>query len=63
IYLKNESKNKIARISDGNVGKNIVKIDNIIYEKWLPSTSHKIRDGYDYEFYIDDTCYIYIPLE
>lgn len=43
--------------------KDIVKIDNIIYEKWLPSTSHKIRDGYDYEFYIDDTCYIYIPLE
>lgn len=33
IYLKNESKNKIARISDGNVGKNIraFKINNIWY--------------------------------
>lgn len=33
IYLKNESKNKIARISDGNVGKNIraFKINNTWY--------------------------------
>ena len=43
--------------------KDIVKTGNIIYEKWLPSTSYKIRYGYDYELYIDDTCYIYIPLE
>lgn len=43
--------------------KDIVKTGNLIYEKWLPSTRYKIREGYDYELYINDTCYIYIPLE
>ena len=43
--------------------KGIVKTGNLIYEKWLPSTRYKIREGYDYELYIDDTCFIYIPLE
>ena len=43
--------------------KEVVKTGNLIYEKWLPSTRYKIRDGYDYELYKEDTCFIYIPLK
>ena len=50
-----------------NVGsreqKDIIKTENIIYTQWLPSTNYIIDENWNFELYIDNNCYIYIPIK
>ena len=49
-----------------NVGsreqKDIVKTDNLIYSRWLPSTNYNIMEDMHIELYTENNCYIYIPI-
>ena len=49
-----------------NVGsreqKDIVKTDNAIYSRWLPSTNYNIMEDMHIELYTENNCYIYIPI-
>ena len=50
-----------------NVGsreqKDIVKTDEMIYSKWLPSTNYKIIDDMHIEYYTLNNCYIYVQIK
>ena len=50
-----------------NVGsreqKDIVKTEETIYTQWLPSTNYIIDEKLNFELYIEDNCYIYIPIK
>ncbi len=43
--------------------KDIVKMENIIYNQWLKSTNYKIFNEFDFELYVEDNCYLYIPIK
>ena len=49
-----------------NVGsreqKDIVRTDNAIYSRWLPSTKYNIIEDMHIELYTENNCYIYIPI-
>lgn len=42
--------------------KDIVKTDNGIYSRWLPSTNYNIIKDMHIELYTENNCYIYIPI-
>ena len=50
-----------------NVGsreqKDIIKTENIIYTQWLPSTNYIIDENWNFELYIENNFYIYIPIK
>lgn len=50
-----------------NVGsreqKDIIKTENVIYSQWLPSTNYTIDDNWNFEFYIDNNCYLYMLIK
>lgn len=50
-----------------NVGsreqKDIVKTENYIFSKWLPSTNYIVEDDFSMELYVQDNCFIYIPVK
>ena len=50
-----------------NVGareqKDIVKTENLIYNQWIKSTDYEILNEFNFELYIDDNCYLYIPIK
>jgi len=50
-----------------NVGsreqKDIIKVENIIYTQWLPSTNYIIDEKWNFELYIDNNCYLYMRLK
>lgn len=76
LYLVG-SKNKCDKtekfvIPDGkyaifNVGsreqKDIVKTERLIYSQWLPSTNYMIDEEFNFELYIDNNCYLYMPIK
>lgn len=41
----------------------IIKTERTIYNQWLPSTDYKIDDSFDFELYVENNCYIYIPIK
>lgn len=41
----------------------IVEIQNIIYKQWLESTGYEIDNNFCFELYIENNCYIYIPIK
>ena len=41
----------------------IVKTEETIYTQWLPSTNYIIDEKLNFELYIEDNCYIYIPIK
>lgn len=41
----------------------ITKFDKRINRQWIPSASYNIKSTTKIEYYIDDVCYIYIPIE
>lgn len=43
--------------------KDIVKTENLIYNQWIKSTNYKILNEFNFELYIDDNCYLYIPIK
>ena len=43
--------------------KDIVKTENIIYKQWLQSTGYEIEDKFNFELYVENNCYIYIPIK
>lgn len=50
-----------------NVGsreqKDIVKTEEMIYTQWLPSTNYIIDEKLNFELYIENNCYLYIPIK
>lgn len=50
-----------------NVGsreqKDIIKTLKIIYTAWLPSTNYVVDKNWHLELYIDNNCYLYIPIK
>lgn len=50
-----------------NVGsreqKDIIKTEEIIYKQWIRSTGYEIDDKFNFELYIENNCYIYIPIK
>ena len=41
----------------------IIKMYHLIYNEWLSSTNHKLRDDmFEFEYYCEDNCYVYIPI-
>lgn len=43
--------------------KDIIKTENLIYNQWLKSTDYEILNEFNFELYIDDNCYLYIPIK
>ena len=41
----------------------IVEIQDIIYKQWLESTGYEIDENFDFELYVENNCYIYIPIK
>ena len=57
------SKGKYAIFNVGSrEQKDIVKTDNAIYSRWLPSTNYNIMEDMHIELYTENNCYIYIPI-
>lgn len=57
-------KNKYAVFNVGSrKQKSIVEMEELIYSQWINSTKYKILDGFDFELYKDEICYLYIPIE
>lgn len=50
-----------------NVGsreqKDIVKTEETIYTQWLPSTNYMIDKKLNFELYIENNCYLYVPIK
>jgi len=43
--------------------KDIVKTENLIYNQWIKSTDYEILNEFNFELYINDNCYLYIPIK
>lgn len=43
--------------------KDIVELLKKIYSSWIPSTNIKIRKDFSLEYYKDNNCYLYMPIE
>lgn len=57
-------KNKYAVFNVGSrKQKSIVDVEKLIYSQWINSTKYRILDGFDFELYKDEICYLYIPIE
>ena len=57
-------KGKYAIFNVGSREQNdIVKTENLIYNQWIKSTNHEILNEFNFELYIDDNCYLYIPIK
>lgn len=50
-----------------NVGsreqKDIIKTEKIIYGSWLPSTNYIVDENWNFELYVGNDCYLYIPIK
>lgn len=42
---------------------NIVELEEKINKLWIPSTNYNITNNLKIEYYTDNTCYIYLPIE
>lgn len=43
--------------------KDIVKVYDFVYSRWIKSTNYEILDKPEIEFYKNNNCYIYIPIK
>ena len=41
----------------------IVSLEKKINKQWIPSTNYNAKNNLKIELYIDDTCYIYLPIK
>lgn len=58
------NKGKYAVFEVGNEEeKDIVKVYDFIYNRWLKSTNYEILDKTEIEFYENNNCYLYIPIK
>lgn len=50
-----------------NVGsreqKDIIETENMIYNQWLPSTNYSIDKNWNFEFYLENNCYLYMRIK
>ena len=42
---------------------NIIKTEKIIYGSWLPSTNYIVDENWNFELYVGNDCYLYIPIK
>ena len=40
-----------------------MELEELIYSQWNNSTKYKILNGFEFELYKDEICYLYIPIE
>lgn len=58
------NKGKYAVFEVGNEEqKDIVKVYDFVYNRWIKSTNYEILDKPEIEFYENNNCYIYIPIK
>ncbi len=43
--------------------KDIVKMENLIYNQWLKSTTYDVLKEFNFELYKGNNCYLYIPIK
>ena len=46
-----------------NEQKDIIKTEKIIYGSWLPSTNYIVDENWNFELYVGNDCYLYIPIK
>lgn len=57
-------RNKYAVFNVGaRTQEKIVELEELIYSQWNNSTKYKILNGFEFELYKDEICYLYIPIE
>ena len=61
-YVVEKNEYAVFKLNSRNQ-KDIVSLEEKINKQWIPSTNYNIKSNLKMELYIDDKCYIYLPIK